>query len=410
MCSDREAPSGEAGRPARLWARRVLLQVLGAAAGLWLLWDGILWWLPPTLAGAMALVPWRIQPDGSRRHGDRSARWARGLGLTVRWTVVSLVAAALLITGYSFISFRLAGSGTGPAVGPTALWLGHAWVGEGRGRADYVRLASELRANRVTDVFVHVGPLNGAGLILERRIPHARALVRALGTGRPSLRIQAWIGQVEVRGGGPLDLANQRVRENVTMTSRRLLDLGFDGIHYDIEPIYAGDRNFLDLLARTHRQTRARDAVLSVAAEDLDPLGRAGRVLRVGFKRYHAWTKSYFREVARRVDQIAVMTYDTGMPTDWLYGWLVRWETRTLAATVPGHVTLFLGVPTYEDPSWGHHPRAENLPTAITAVRKGIAGTKESRRRNVGVAIFAEWTTTPSEWADYRRLWLAEPA
>lgn len=387
-----------------------MLRVLGAAAGSWLLWDGILWWVPPAVTGVAVVFSWLIQLRRSPRPGDDTAR--RRLSSTLVLTRIAglLIAAVLLILGYAFSMFHLASVAQVPAVGPTALWLGHSWVGEMRSEAEYRQLGRELRANRVTDAFVHVGPLGGSGLIPPERAPHVQAFVRALKAANPSLRLQAWIGQVEARGGGPLNLAEAPIRENVVRTARRFLDLGFDGIHYDIEPISPGDRDFLDLLARTRRETRARGAVLSVAAEDLDPFGRAGRILRAGVQRYHAWTKAYFREVATHVDQIAVMTYDTAMPTDWLYGWLVRWETRTLAATVPEHVTLFLGVPTYDDANWGHHPRAENVRAAITAVRKGIAGTEESRRRNVGVAIFAEWTMTPSEWVDYRRLWLAEPA
>jgi hypothetical protein len=187
-------------------------------------------------------------------------------------------------------------------------------------------------------------------------------------------------------------------------TAGRLLALCFDGIHYDIEPIHPGDPHFLDLLERTRELTRARGAVLSVALEELE-LAAAQRPLATLPVVGHAprMTRSYLRAVAERVDQVAIMTYGTQLPADWLFGRYVAWQTEQVVEAVGGRADVLMGVPT-EDVIWSEHVRS-----GIRGVRKGLAGMPPARRARVGVAVFAEWTTTSQEWAAYREEWLAPP-
>jgi spore germination protein YaaH len=103
-------------------------------------------------------------------------------------------------------------------------------------------------------------------------------------------------------------------------TAERFLDLGFGGIHYDLEPIYPGDRSFLDLLTRTRTLTLRHGAVLSVAIEQLELVPGTQEVASRLVRNYHDLTRPYLRLIAARVDQVAVMTYDTGLPADWLDG------------------------------------------------------------------------------------------
>lgn len=90
------------------------------------------------------------------------------------------------------------------------------------------------------------------------------------------------------------------------------------------------------------------------------------------------------------------MTYDSAMPTDWLYGAVVRQQTSELARRLDG-LTSFVGVPTYDEFNPDHW-RAEITASGIKGVRLGLADTDESRRSRVGVAIYAEWTTDAEEW------------
>ena len=103
------------------------------------------------------------------------------------------------------------------------------------------------------------------------------------------------------------------------------------------------------------------------------------------------------------MDQIALMTYGSFLPADYLFGRYVAWQTKRTADLVGDRVTVFMGVPT-EDHPW--RP-AETMASGLRGVRKGLAGVDDERAGRVGVAVFADWTTSEAEWADYRRGWVA---
>lgn len=269
-----------------------------------------------------------------------------------------------------------------------------------------------LRRGEISDVFFHVGPLDPDGSVPASRYAHARQLLAALDRLAPGVRAQAYIGQVTRRGGGPLDLTCQAVRDRIVDTAVTFLDLGFDGIHYDLEPVYPNDAWFLDLLARTHAVTAHHGAVLSVSLEQLELVNGtqklAGTLLR-GMQYPPRATRGFLKQVARRVDQVAIMAYDTELPADWLVGWHFAWQAEHVTELIGDQVTVFLGVPTY---SQGQpFPWAENLRSAIRGVRRGLDRLDHQPRHPVGLAIFADWTTTADEWALYRAAWVTrEPS
>jgi hypothetical protein len=43
---------------------------------------------------------------------------------------------------------------------------------------------------------------------------------------------------------------------------------------------------------------------------------------------------------------------------------------------------------------------------ALLGVRAGLGGFESTKPTLAGVALFADYTTQPGEWATYRRLWL----
>lgn len=292
--------------------------------------------------------------------------------------------------------------------GLNALWARHSWVGEPHTEAEYDALAQRVRDADLSDVFFHAGPLEGDGTLRADRAPHAPALLAAMQARVPALRAQAYLGQVERRGGGPLDLRSARTRQNIVAVADSLLALGFDGIHYDIEPIHPGDDDFLSLLDDTREVTRRHGAVLSTSLEQLEMFSGAEAVVSRFVKRMHDPTMGFLQDVARRVDQLAIMTYDTGLPTDWLYGAHSARQTCRLGRALADEVTLFIGVPTYEEGNfWGFHPWAEHEGSGVRGVRKGLSCLDDRQARNVGIALFAEWTTDEAEWRRYQRAWVA---
>lgn len=322
-------------------------------------------------------------------------------------TSAAVLLAALLLAAAAWVWWRSEPSEDQRSRGINALWAAHTWVGEEHREKEYEEFAKLLTRNEISDVFFHAGPLQSDGGVAKRRIDHAPALVRVMKRYAPRVRVQAYLGQVERRGGGPLNLEDADVRERIVGTAQYFLNLGFDGIHYDIEPIYPDDERFLDLLDETRDLTGPHGAVLSVALEPLELVPGAQRIIGTVVRRYHDMTRHFLSEVAARVDQIAIMTYDTGLPADWLFGAYTARQTEQILKTIGDDVTVFLGVPTYSDGTFfGFHPWAENMRSGIRGFRKGLGRLDRGDTKNVGVAVFAEWTTSEDDWDIYQEAWL----
>jgi hypothetical protein len=282
--------------------------------------------------------------------------------------------------------------------GDDALWLGHAWVDGRKTQADVDALARQLRGGGVRDLYVHTGPLALDGSLDPSLYPDAAWLIKALHTAVPGVRVQAWLGQILDDEGPGLDLAT--AGDRIEASFAQVLDAGFDGIHVDLEPLHSGDPHFLDLLSRAHRLTTARGRILSVSVPQIDPVPGARLVGALLVNHPKWWSSGYLTAVADRVDQVAVMAYDTSMPTQGLFTGYVEEQTRLALQAVPPSVDLLIGLPAYYEANMNHHGSAETVPAAIRGVRLADTG-----RPRFGVAIYVDFTATPADWAAYHRDW-----
>lgn len=317
-------------------------------------------------------------------------------------TLVTLIA----VIAMEEITFRL----QNPRVystGPNAIWLRHSWIDMHRSEAQYAALAKRLRSMHITDVYFHAGPLNGDGSIPQAKLMGSADFIRHMKKFCPDVHFQPWLGQVaEFGGGGPLELRSPKVRARIVMTAHRFLDVGADGFHLDLEPVYTGDRDYIELLHNLHKLTKSHKTLLSIAAYKPEEFPGIDRISRLIAANPGYWTRGYFLEVANEVDQVAVMTYDSGIPLPGIYGRSVAWVTRW--AKRNGVRYLYIGIPTYEVGSHAHFKRAENIRVAIHGLKLGLSGLGKSDRKGVGAAIFAEWTTSRSEERTFQNDWLGE--
>ncbi|MGK4579885.1 hypothetical protein [Kitasatospora sp. HPMI-4] len=288
--------------------------------------------------------------------------------------------------------------------GHDAVWLGHAWVDGRKGDADLAGLTRQLAGTGIRDLYVHTGPLGDDGSLDPARYPRAAWLVAGVHRAMPGLRVQAWLGDVVAPEEDGLHLDQADTRTRITGASRQVLDLGFDGVHLDLEPVRSDSAGFLALLEQVHPVTAERRARLSVAAPQIDPLPGLHSVGTALAGHGKWWSQAYFAQVARRVEQIAVMSYDTGMPLRSLYGGYVAQQTSlALEATPPG-VDLLMGLPAYWDDSFGHRGSAETVAAAVRGARLALG---RSTRQTFGLALYADFSATPEDWAAYRHGWCA---
>jgi hypothetical protein len=115
------------------------------------------------------------------------------------------------------------------------------------------------------------------------------------------------------------------------------------------------------------------------------------------------WSAGYVRRVAGRLDQIAIMSYDTALPARSLYGGYVRRQTAIALKAVPPQTDLLMGLPAFHTHDLGHHASAETVAAAIRGVGLGLG---HKNRERFGVALYADFTATEADWDTYRQAWL----
>ena len=290
--------------------------------------------------------------------------------------------------------------------GRNAIWLAHGWLGGDqwfvrynktnefaryRDQAKIRELADKLRRHHITDVFPHLCPAEPNGEIPAVDAAQVERFLDAF----DGFRVFPWAGGPN---GTAVRLQDQRWR---TVFITRLRDLLIQhprlaGVQLNIEPCSSGDQGFLELLDELRRVLPA-GKLISVAA--YPPPTRWHP-----FPDVH-WDERYFREVARRSDQLAVMMYDAAQHIPKAYQQLMADWTGEVLAWSEGKDVL-LGLPTYRDAdvSW-HDPKVENLTNALWGIHRGLL------RRTVpahyqGVAIYSDWETDESEWLYLREHFL----
>jgi hypothetical protein len=283
-----------------------------------------------------------------------------------------------------------------------ALWLSHGWLGGDEwfvrnGKTnEYARyrepksiseLADKLRRHHITDVFPHLCPAEPDGRLSQVDDVQTERFL----DGLAGFRVLPWIGGPN---GANVRLQNAKWRSTFTNQVHSLLVTHprLSGIHLNVEPLPSGDTNFLAFLEEV-RVALPQGKLLSIAA--YPPPTRWHP-----YKDVH-WDEGYFREVARRCDQLAVMMYDAGQRIPKTYQQLMADWTKEVLAWSDGKFVL-LGVPTYTDAGVEYHnPAVENLTNALLGVHRGLS--RQTLPTNYqGVAVYCDWETSDGEWAYFQ--------
>ncbi|MGW3591672.1 hypothetical protein [Streptomyces fungicidicus] len=343
-------------------------------------------------------------PEG--RDGTRRGPWVRPLRRTA--LVLALLLLVPLLAAGTALRVNYMGD---PADGTytrdrDAMWLGHAWVDGRKKDADVTALARRLEDTGIRDLYVHSGPLEHDGTLPESAYPRARWLIDAVHRELPGVRVQAFLGDVlATEGPDGMRLTRAATRAAVVRSAGQVLDAGYDGVHLDLEPLHSGDRDYLSLLDDLRAVTRAEDARLSVAAHQIDPLPALHSVAGLFADHPKWWSQEFFGQVARRVDQIALMSYDTAQPLEGTYGGYVAQQTSLALEVTPPTTHLLMGLPFYYESNPSHWGHAETVAAAVRGVRLGLSRT-DADRELFGVAPYIDFAATETNWDEYREGWV----
>ncbi|WP_406725675.1 hypothetical protein WJ438_14895 [Streptomyces sp. GD-15H] len=350
---------------------------------------------------------------GAETTRDRPGKQPRSWKRRLTWAALAVVLVVLVPLLVAGTALRINFTGD-PADGThtrdrDALWLGHAWVDGRKKDADVTALARRLEGTGIRDLYVHSGPLEHDGSLPKSRYPRARWLIESVHREIPGVRVQAWLGDILApEHPEALHLERAESRAAILRSTREILDTGYDGVHFDLEPLHSGDGDYLELLDALHRETDSRNVPLSVAAHQIDPLpgfhSSWGAV--TGHPKW--WSQEFFGQVARRVDQIAVMSYDTMQPLEGTYGGYVAQQTALALEVTPPGTDLLMGLPFFKENRFGHWAHAETVPAAVRGVRLGLSRTDADRAR-FGVALYVDFAATEADWTAYREDWVDRP-
>ena len=252
-------------------------------------------------------------------------------------------------------------------------------------------LASKLREHHITDVFPHLCPADVEGPIPAVDSGQVEKFLDAFS----GFRVMPWIGGPN---GGSARYRSEEWRKGFIASVKQLLEnhSRLAGVHLNVEPLTSGDADFLKFLDELKVSLPA-SKLLSVAAYPPPTRWQPSEDVH--------WSENYFREVAKRCDQMAVMMYDTSLRVPKLYQNLMAAWTSEVLAWSEGKPVL-LGVPTYSDVGVDyHHPKVENLQNGLLGVHRGLS--RQSPPTNYqGVAIYCDWETDDSEWKYFREHFL----
>lgn len=290
--------------------------------------------------------------------------------------------------------------------GTNGIWISHGWLGDNnwftsnnktdqfgryRDESSVQALAAKLRRHGITDVFPHVCPSDADGNLPAIDHTQTEKFLDVF-TG---FRVMPWIGGPNETKALP---EFPQWRANFTSQVAKLLNSHprFAGIHLNIEPLTSGDPGFLKLLEEL-RAVLPPGRILSIAAYPPPTFWQPGTEVH--------WEETYFREVAKRSDQMAVMMYDVGQRLPKTYVKLMADWTEEVLQWSDGKPVL-LGLPTYDDAGVGYHdPKVENLETALSGIHAALKRQPVPKNYQ-GVAIYCEWETTEEEWELLRKQFL----
>lgn len=282
-------------------------------------------------------------------------------------------------------------------LGTNGIWLQHGWLGDDRwferyrknkelfrNEAQIGELAQLLSGHGVNYVFPHLCPCSSDGKIAPVDSIQTERFLDHFG----DFSVLPWVG-------GVLDMhclpESTDWRNNFITSVLELLQTHprLGGVHLNIEPMPTGNADFLVLLDEL-REAIPEGKLISVAA--YPPPTRWHP-----FEDVH-WDESYYREVAKRSDQIVPMMYDTAIKFPKFYQHLMsQWTKEVLEWS--GETQVLLGIPAYDDAEVEYHfPHVENIQSALSGIHAGLSKYKTLPENYAGISIYCEWEMDQREW------------
>ncbi len=294
---------------------------------------------------------------------------------------------------------------------PNAVWLGTGWTYSLQELSEIDRLAQRLQDHDIGTVYAWVSWLQDDGTWRgAENFGAVGAFAKGLKNAYPQARVLGWVSFPVNLGANNYRLDDETLQQAVADFSARVVnDLGFDGVHLNVEMVWTGDENFLSLLRKV-RASVGDGVPISVAVPpDWSPVG-AGIPVPPLIVPGTVWTTEYKQSVALLVDEMAVMAYSSGLSDPDDYAQWTAYQVKAFAQALEPlgeGTTIMIGIPTYDAEPPGHDPEVENVGSATRGIIDGLRQAGPAARHVRGAAIYADWTTDDDEWAQFKQDWVS---
>ena len=325
------------------------------------------------------------------------------------------------------------------------VWLGHSFVTTTSVVNTVPPVASLMVNNHVDYWFVHIGTLNAGGRLPIGENAKLKEFLGAVKSWEMSngktFKVFGWLsGTLDSTKANDLDLSaagnSDSDRPAILDECKKLMFasatgsyvLGttreFDGIQIDFEPSGASapgnDTRFNNLkgLMSDLRSALGTGKLLSVAGH------------KFGTQNSSWWSPTSYRYMARYVDVLCGMTYDSGPTTATDYRNWMKAQTQDVLRAVSGKtwnndashlapigVQVILGFPAFPANTW-HLPAAKNTTAAAQGTCNGLSALTTAGDSSInyfcGAAIYLYTNGTGSDgyssestdWVNFHQVWL----
>lgn len=334
--------------------------------------------------------------------------------ITIPHTRLLFSAAAGLLAIVLVIAILARLKNNAPQLAPNGIWIGTHWTYENPGNDELVALASRLRDNRIGTVYAWVSLLNAnnawAGAnqsdSFDTVKDKVKGFVQQFRLVYPNVRLYGWVSIPAL--GAPNRLSDTKVQQTVADFSQQIVtDMGFDGVFINVDGVTDNNENYLTLL-RQVRDTIGITKSLSVGVPpDWTPTGADIPISRV-YAPGTVWSDDYKQRVALIADQLAVMAFNSGLTINTDYSQWLAYQVKTFSDAVAqvqdgkNPVKIVIGISTDLAQLPTHDPAVENVNSALSGIRLGLQQAGANAQFVQGVAIYPEWSTDDSEWADFQ--------
>jgi len=241
------------------------------------------------------------------------------------------------------------------------------------------QILDKMRDNNMKYLFVDVGDTakNGKLKTSEEDIEHFLDKIRSYESANNFDFVLLPYSEIMLTD---YDLTSSGFEDNFVNDYNRLIEMGFDGIHVDIEAIPSEQReDYLRLLERLGREV-PKNKFVSVYPGTISVDGKTNSVW--------VWSLNYYQQVADRADIVSVSGYDSGSESAQEYSAYLNEQINAILSR-EWNTNLFFTVPT-------HKSYPETLDNSLGAYSDALNSANDNPF--TGISVFAEWTTDDNEW------------